>query len=81
MFFYFSKENDMAKYRVHIPVTLDLVVEVEADSEEAALKAGMQVDWSLNPEGAEIEATESHTDLLIGNVCHAALSQAYAEAV
>lgn len=69
----------MPKFKVHIPVSIDLVVEVEAKNAEDALKKGFEADWSLNPQGAEIDATEAHEDLLKGNTCHAVLSQAYVE--
>lgn len=71
----------MPKFFVHIPVSLDLVVEVEAESEAEDLEKGFEMEWSLNPEGAEIDACESHRDLMRGNVCYSVLSTAYAEKV
>ena len=67
------------KYRVHLPVSIDLVVEVEADSEDEAIDKGFQVDRSLNPKGAEIDACEAVKQLTTGNVVHAVLNEAYAE--
>lgn len=69
----------MAKYYVGIPVTMEVGVEVEADSEEEAIEKGFSVEWSLSAKGCDIVNSESHLRVTSGNCCSAVLNSAYAQ--
>lgn len=65
----------MPKYLVQLPVSGVASIEVEADSEQAAIKA------ALNGEGTDpvLENWETHERVVEGNVYHGELDEATAE--
>jgi len=69
----------MAKYFVGLPVTMEICVEVEADSEQEAVEKGFGVEWSITAEGCDILNSEVHEHVTQGNCCSAVLNDAYAE--
>lgn len=68
----------MPKYEVHLPVTMDVAIEVEADNEEEAIKKAFDVEWTAKFEGAECCNSEAHNHITRGNCCSAVLNDAYA---
>jgi len=68
----------MSKWFVGLPVTMEVVVEVEAESEEEAIEKGFDVEWSISAEGCDIVNSESHMFVTQGNCCSAVLNEAYA---
>lgn len=71
----------MPKYEVHLPVTMDVVVGVEADTKEEAIEKAFDVEWTANFEGAECFNCETHKHVTRGNCCSAVLNDAYAEQI
>lgn len=71
----------MSRYIVGIPVTMHIIVEVEADSEADAIDKGFEVEWTLDAKGCEVIEAESHRHVARGNVCSAVLNDAYVEKV
>lgn len=62
----------MSKYYVRIPVAGVWSVEVEADSEEAAIKAAMATEFNLN----NLEEIDRYEQLYNGYVSFAPLDEA-----
>ena len=67
----------MPLYSVQIPISGYIYKQVEADSEEAAIKAAMQ----LEAVGDDIEEWETHEHITNGNVCNAVLHSATADLI
>jgi hypothetical protein len=65
----------MASYTVMLPISGKLFVEVEADSEDAAIEAAMQSTLTLDL----VEEWEAHREVLRGNVFYGIAREAYAE--
>jgi hypothetical protein len=73
----------MSRWRVTMPVAGSIIVEVEADSEEAAYEAAyeqadVQLDCQGDTEPGELEVLKNITR---GNVCYAPVWHASAEPI
>jgi hypothetical protein len=70
----------MATYIVHIPVTMDLVVKVEASSEEEAKQMAFDADINFELIGedkdkADISEVEYHEQIVNGNVFYGVINE------
>jgi SHS2 domain-containing protein len=86
-------EDTEKTYYVHVPVTMDVLVELKAKSREEALKvaidrlmsATFQIDESEIVKKCEkiktinIEENESHDIVTVGNVYNGVLNEAYTD--
>ena len=48
----------MPKYEVHLPVTMDVAIEVEADNEEEAIEKADQIEFDNNDFELDFESRE-----------------------
>lgn len=66
----------MAKYHVMIPATAAIWFDVEADTEEEAIEAAFNSDFSIDFRGdnCELAEIELHHHVTRGNVCSAVLN-------
>lgn len=72
----------MPTYDVYMPVTMSIIIQVEAENEEAAIDEAFEKDWRINITGdAELHECEMHKHVTRGNVCSAVLNSAFAEEV
>jgi hypothetical protein len=67
----------MPKYSVQVPITGYVIVEVEADSEDAAIDVALYRGAEL----ADIDEWTTHRQVVYGNVCAALCNKANAELI
>lgn len=67
----------MKRYSVSIPITGYVIVEIDAESEEAAIEAALDTEITSDL----IEEWETHRQVTRGNVCSAILNSAEAEEI
>lgn len=67
----------MAKWLVTMPICGRCTVEVEADTEEEAVAAGLSAGWGWS----DLSEVETLPDVETGNVWHGPVGKAYAKEI
>ena len=72
----------MKNFSVTLPIAGTITVEVEANSEEEAIREALMSDWPKDSDGCPIfDELEAYEHLTQGNVLYAPVNEPYAEEI